>query len=84
MFIFLKEWIQNITFYFILVTLVMQMIPNQSYKKYIQFFTGLILVLLLAEPIMNIVGMDFSIEDYTVQIEEFEEAIRYLGKMEGE
>ena len=84
MFIFLKEWIQNITFYFILVTLVMQMIPNQSYKKYIQFFTGLILVLLLAEPIMNIVEMDFSIEDYTAQIEEFEEAIRYLGKMEGE
>ena len=84
MFIFVKEWLQNVTFYFILVTLVMQMIPNQSYKKYIQFFTGLILVLLLAEPIMNIVEMDFSIEDYAAQIEEFEEAIRYLGKMEGE
>ena len=41
---FFYQWLQNIAFYLILITAIIQIIPNHSYKKYIRFFTGLILI----------------------------------------
>ena len=32
------QWLQNIAFYLILITAIIQIIPNHSYKKYISFF----------------------------------------------
>ena len=84
MFEFLNQWIQNVTFYFIIVTLILQMVPNKSYRKYIQFLTGLILILLLTEPILSLTEFKHSYEFYEKQIQEFEEEIHALGKMEGE
>ena len=84
MFDFLKEWIQNITFYFILVTLILQTLPDKSYRKYVQFSTGLILILLLAEPILSLTEFSVSFESYEKQLQEFEEEIHALGKMENE
>ena len=84
MFEFLKEWIQNITFYFILVTLILQMVPEKTYRKYIQFITGLILILLLMEPILSLTEFSVSLESYQNELQEFEEEIHSLGKMENE
>ena len=82
MFEFISQWLKNITFYYIIVTLILQMTPNQEYKKYIQFFTGLILILLLAEPVLNLTETGASIEVYEQQMQQFEEAISHLGEME--
>lgn len=82
MFEFISQWLKNITFYYIIVTLILQMTPTQEYKKYIQFFTGLILILLLAEPVLSLTEMEVSIESYEEQMQQFEEAISYLGKVE--
>ena len=82
MFEFISQWLKNITFYYIIVTLILQMTPNQEYKKYIQFFTGLILILLLAEPVLNLTEIGASIEVYEQQMQQFEEAISHLGEME--
>lgn len=38
---FFYQWLQNIAFYLILITAIIQIIPNHSYKKYIRFFTGI-------------------------------------------
>ena len=84
MFEFLSQWIQNITFYFVIVTLILQMVPDKSYRKYIQFITGLILILLLAEPILNLTEFTVSFESYQMELQEFEEEIHALGKMENE
>jgi stage III sporulation protein AF len=82
MFEFISQWLKNITFYYIIVTLILQMTPNQEYKKYIQFFTGLILILLLAEPVWSVTKMGVSIETYEEQMQQFEEAISYLDEVE--
>ena len=71
MFGFLNQWIQNITFYFVVVTLVLQLVPNKSYRKYIQFITGLILILLLADPILKFTETTFSMEAYQEELQEF-------------
>ncbi len=80
MFDFLYEWIRNIAFYMVLVTAVTQVIPNQQYKKYVRFFTGLVLVLMMTTPILRLLGMEMDITnlykdmEYEDQIEEFRRA----------
>ena len=45
---FIYEWMENIAFYLVILVAVMQMIPQNSYQKYIRFFAGMILILMLA------------------------------------
>ncbi len=81
---YLYQWIENIAFYLIIFTVAMQMIPNNSYKKYIQFFTGLILIIMLAGPILKIFGTEQDFREFyksaevQLQVKEIEEATRYL------
>lgn len=53
----LYAWIQDLTVYLIMVTAVMQVIPGKDYKKYIRFFTGLVLILLILTPVLKLTGM---------------------------
>ncbi len=84
MFEYLYQWIENITFYLVIVTVMIQLIPNNSYKKYVRFFMGLILIIMLSNPIMKILGMEKSFEEYYQEakyeqkIKEIEEATKYL------
>ena len=57
MFEYLYEWMQNIAFYMIMVTFIMHVIPNSDYKRYIRFFTGLVLAVMLAAPVLKLFGM---------------------------
>ncbi len=56
MFDFLYEWIQNLAFYLVIITAVIQILPGKSYKKYIQFFSGLVMILLMLTPVMKLTG----------------------------
>lgn len=84
MFTYLYQWIENVAFYLVVITVLIQLIPNNSYKKYIRFFTGLILVLLLSNPIMKIFNMEedfhtfYEEADYEQKLEEIEDATKYL------
>lgn len=50
------QWIKNIAFYMILITAVMNVIPNNNYKKYINLFTGIVMIILVISPISNFLG----------------------------
>lgn len=52
------EWIQKIAYYMILVTLVMQAAAGEGYRKYIRLFTGIILILFLLSPVIQLFGLD--------------------------
>lgn len=84
MFQYLYEWIQNIAFYMVLVMAAVQVLPNTGYKKYIRFFTGLVLILMLATPIFKLFGMDERLADvydneaYKEEIERIEDSTKYL------
>lgn len=56
MFEYLYEWLQNISYYLILVTAVTYVLPSGSYRKYIRFFTGLVLIFMLLTPVLNLFG----------------------------
>lgn len=56
------EWIQNISVFLIVSAAVLHAVPGKDYRKYIRFFTGIILILLLAEPILELSGMAERLE----------------------
>lgn len=85
---YLYEWVKNIAYYMILVTVAVQVIPKSGYKKYIRFFTGLLLILLLSEPILKAAGMEQAFTElyenasYKQEIQEIEEKTKYLEDVE--
>jgi len=63
MFQYIYQWMINATFYLVIFTAVMQLIPNESYQKYVRFFTGLIMILLILTPAMKLLGMEKTFLD---------------------
>lgn len=56
------EWIKNIAFYIILVTVVMNVIPNHNYKKYINLFTGMVMIILVLAPISKLLQINTRLD----------------------
>lgn len=57
------NWMKNIVIYLILSGIVINVTPNSNYKKYIDFLSGLIVIIILAEPltyIFNLGGGDIN------------------------
>lgn len=84
MFRYFYEWAQNLAFYMVLVTVALHVVPDSGYKKYIRFFTGMVLILMVVTPIFRIFGMDSQIvnfyksREYEAKLREIEEATDYL------
>ena len=71
---YMYEWIENIAFYLVIVVAVLHMVPGENYKRYIRFFVGMILILMLAGPILKLWGMsEFPKEEYERRLQEIEE-----------
>lgn len=56
------QWIKNIAFYIILVTAIMNVIPNNNYKKYINLYTGIIMIILVLAPISRLLGVNTRLD----------------------
>lgn len=52
------SWVRSIACYTIAVSLLMGIVPEGNYKKYVKFFMGLLLSLLLLSPAMELFGLD--------------------------
>lgn len=70
------NWVKNLAFFAILSTAVLQMIPDQGFKKYVRFFTGLLMVSMLILPIFKVTGKEniftdiYKSREYREQLEE--------------
>lgn len=52
------DWIKSIAYYVIIVSVFQGILPDNKYKKYVQLFTGLVLVLLILSPIVKLTGQE--------------------------
>ncbi|MBQ9200467.1 MAG: stage III sporulation protein AF [Lachnospiraceae bacterium] len=52
-----SSWIKGLVLYLIISGLVMKLVPGKNYERYISFYMGLILVILLARPIVFLFGI---------------------------
>ena len=82
---YIYEWMENIAFYMVIVVAAMQMVPGDGYKKYIRFFAGMILILMLTGPILKLFGMsEFPNDEYKKELEEIENATKYMEEIIGQ
>lgn len=59
----LLEYIKNIGYFLILMSLVSNVMPDNSYKKYCRMFCGLILVVLVINPFYEFLNFEDDIKD---------------------
>ena len=76
------RWMQNLAVYMILVTAFLQALPENSYRKYVRFFCGLLLTVLLAQPVLDLMGEAelYRTAEYEQMIKEMEYAADLLEK----
>lgn len=63
------SWMQNLVCYFILLSAVMNFLPDNSYKKYIQYYMGLLLILVILAPVFQYGGIQEKIDEYVAEFQ---------------
>ena len=77
-------WIRNIVIYMILNTIIMNLLGNSSYKKYVSIVSGMVLVLIVISPIMKYLRVDDKLDYYldsngfAVETADFENSLRTM------
>jgi len=61
----LKVWITNITVAIFFITAVEMILPDNNMKKYAKFVLGLMLIVVIINPIIKIFNKDFDFYSYT-------------------
>lgn len=52
------DWIKDILYYLILISLVYQLLPNENYRKYMKLFSGILLVIIVLKPLKIFIQED--------------------------
>lgn len=52
------EWIKRMIYLTIFLTLLLQILPKGSYRKYVKFFAGLVFVITVLNPLMGILQQE--------------------------
>ncbi len=55
------KWIQNIAVYLVVVTAMLHAVPGKDYERYIRFFSGLVLIVLIFMPVLKCVWHERNI-----------------------
>lgn len=83
----LFAWFRNLAYFMILSSVLLYVIPGKQYQKYVRFFTGILLVILLAGPVVRLFGMKnaflsvYEGSAYQNVMEQLEDAGAYLGQI---
>lgn len=69
------EWLQEIAVFFILMTAVLNILPEAKYRRYVQFFLGLVMLAVLSRPILALGNLN-GILEVTLEKLTLEEEVR--------
>lgn len=53
-----ESWVRDIVFYMIFITMVMNLLPDPKYEKYLRLFAGAVLILLVFGPLARAAGVE--------------------------
>ncbi len=75
----MSEWMKSIVGYLLIVSVTMQMLPNKKYEQYVKLFTGLLLIILVLQPILKIgsgnIFLENKISEFVQEQQQLEESI---------
>ncbi|MDO4274445.1 MAG: stage III sporulation protein AF [Eubacteriales bacterium] len=75
------EWMKNLAVFYILLTAVLHLVPNDKYERYVRFFMGLLLIFMLCTPIFSIFGKSQELRDTFQSFYRQESALREEQEM---
>ena len=58
----LKDLVRNILTYYIILSVLMVMIGKSSYKKYIEMFSGLVMIIIILNPLIKLFGVQDALD----------------------
>lgn len=74
---YITDWAGRIAAYLVFATVISNLLQKKSYLKYVQFITGIILILIVAKPLLSILSQE---ENYSFHLNRYliaEEAADY-------
>lgn len=66
------EMVRSVAVFYLLEQLILQLIPGQVYERYVRFYLGLLLILILLRPVFQLFRLTEQM-DMQVLIREMEE-----------
>lgn len=60
----LYNWVGNIAFYLIFISVAGNLLPNKKYEKYLKLFAGMVLILLVLKPLTGSLRLEDKIAYY--------------------
>lgn len=67
------SWMRSIAFYYLFYSIIMNILPDNRYRAYIKDFLGMLLIILLLSPVLNLFQLD-GILDAQVALNQMQEA----------
>ncbi|MCD8365963.1 MAG: stage III sporulation protein AF, partial [Clostridiales bacterium] len=78
----LLVWIKQLICLVVLFRMALQMMPNGTYRKYIRFFAGMILIVAMMQPLISLAGEDECEETLFSQLDEVGDEVPDFSGME--
>jgi stage III sporulation protein AF len=75
------EWVRNMVIFLVLTTIIGNLLGKSSYKKYVNLITGIILVLLVVSPLLQLFQLEDSLDYYLSTNLFMAEANDYNGRL---
>ncbi len=54
----LYGWVRSMVFYLILMTMILNLLPDKKYEKYLRLYTGTVFILLVFGPFADLTGLE--------------------------
>lgn len=69
---YIFEWVKNLVCFYLLITVVLHLLPRKSYQKYVRFFSGILLTILVVSPVLELLGDEEMLRQKISQEEFFQ------------
>lgn len=77
----MSVWLKSFVGYMLIVSIAIQMLPNEKYEQYVRLFAGFLLIVLVLQPILKIGSADSLLENKIAQLIQEQEAMEEeIGK----
>lgn len=57
------QWARNLAVYYIVLTALMHIMPDSQYGRYVRSFMGLLLILIVASPLLDLLHLEERMDD---------------------
>lgn len=70
---YIYNWVKNLVCFYLLLTVVLHLLPQKSYRKYVRFFSGMLLTILVVSPVLSLLGDEEALRQKISQAEFFQD-----------